>query len=224
MSYILEALRKSDQQRQRGATPINLATPAATPPARPPRHYRNGLLALLLLALGITIGWLRPWQPTATGAPVPAAADTMPVAPARPVPAPPPVPLVVAPAPAMNMPVPEERAPAAPTPRAPAAPPAALPAAQPAENPPLASVAPTTTAARILGLNDLPQAVRQSLPAVAIAMHAYANNPGERIVMINNQLLRQGDLVAPGLRLEEITQEGVVLGYQGYRFRHGVRQ
>jgi hypothetical protein len=41
--------------------------------------------------------------------------------------------------------------------------------------------------------------------------------------MINNQMLRQGDLVAPGLRLEQITQEGVVLGYQGYRIQRGVR-
>jgi general secretion pathway protein B len=41
--------------------------------------------------------------------------------------------------------------------------------------------------------------------------------------MINETMLRQGDSIAPGLRLEQITPDGVVLGYKGYRFQRGVR-
>lgn len=41
--------------------------------------------------------------------------------------------------------------------------------------------------------------------------------------MINNNVLRQGEMIAPDLKLELITAEGVVLGFQGYRFKRGVR-
>ena len=50
-----------------------------------------------------------------------------------------------------------------------------------------------------------------------------ASQPADRITMINDKLLRQGDLLAPGLRLEQITADGVILSYKGYRFHHGVR-
>jgi len=60
MSYILDALRKSDQQRQRATAPITLAPEPVT--SRPPVISSNLWLALVLLAAGIVIGWLRPWQ------------------------------------------------------------------------------------------------------------------------------------------------------------------
>ncbi len=60
MSYILEALRKSDQQRQRGAAPTLLAGPAIAPAPKQTAYWAYGLLAVLLLGAGIAIGWLRP--------------------------------------------------------------------------------------------------------------------------------------------------------------------
>ena len=63
MSYILEALKKSDQQRQRGATPtLQVAQLTVAAPKRPVFIY-YGLLAAVLLITGIMIGWLHPWQP-----------------------------------------------------------------------------------------------------------------------------------------------------------------
>ena len=62
MSYILEALKKSDQQRQRGATPTLPTAPVAVPAPKQPVFLYYGLLAAVLLAAGILIGWLRPWQ------------------------------------------------------------------------------------------------------------------------------------------------------------------
>src|ERR1035437_10685413 len=75
MSYILDALRKSDQQRQRGAAPTLLLGQAAAVAPKQPALLSYGLLALVLLGAGIAIGWLRPWQPEpASPAPVAIAA------------------------------------------------------------------------------------------------------------------------------------------------------
>ena len=73
MSYILEALKKSDQQRQRGATPTLPTAPVAIAAPKQPVFLYYGLLAAVLLAAGIMIGWLRPWQaeqPTAASEPL----------------------------------------------------------------------------------------------------------------------------------------------------------
>ncbi|MBI4838134.1 MAG: general secretion pathway protein GspB [Nitrospirae bacterium] len=67
--------------------------------------------------------------------------------------------------------------------------------------------------------DELPDSVRQGLPDIAISGHIYSNNPLSRIVNINGKILREGESIAGGLRLEDITEYGVVLNYQGYRFR-----
>jgi hypothetical protein len=36
-------------------------------------------------------------------------------------------------------------------------------------------------------------------------------------------MLREGDYVVPGLKLEQITPEGMILSYKGYSFRRGVK-
>jgi hypothetical protein len=43
-----------------------------------------------------------------------------------------------------------------------------------------------------------------------------------RFVRVNDQALREGQVSSPGLRLEEITPEGAVFSYQGFRFRIGI--
>ena len=67
--------------------------------------------------------------------------------------------------------------------------------------------------------NELPDSVRQGLPDILIAGHIYSNNPSARIVNINGKILRKGESIDGGLKLEDITEYGVVLNYQGYRFR-----
>ena len=63
MSLLLEALKKSDQQRRKQAVP-DLATVHVT--AEPPRRARGvGVLVVagvILLALGVG-WWLKPWAP-----------------------------------------------------------------------------------------------------------------------------------------------------------------
>ena len=58
---------------------------------------------------------------------------------------------------------------------------------------------------------------------MSISVHAYSGAPRDRLVGVNNRILHEGEYVAPGLMLEQITLEGMILTYKGYRFRHGVR-
>jgi general secretion pathway protein B len=62
MSYILDALRKSEQQRQRGAAPLLFTTKISSDVERQPAFLLYGLVAAMLIGAGILIGWLRPWQ------------------------------------------------------------------------------------------------------------------------------------------------------------------
>jgi general secretion pathway protein B len=76
---------------------------------------------------------------------------------------------------------------------------------------------------KLLVMADLPPAIRQELPTMSIAVHAYSSNPKDRLVSINNRMLREGDILQPGLGLEQITPDGMIFSYKGYRFIRGVR-
>lgn len=229
MSYILDALRKSDQQRRRGATPATLTPPTTAAAPERPALSLNALFAAALVGAGILIGWLGPWRTD------------------HPVPAPEPAALEQrGPRPAPAAPLPEAAG-MAEMDKATLAPvrPSGTPAhagteashaisgadagvpgetATPMTDKPAASEpADTGPEQGVMALSELPPAIRREIPAMTISLHAYSSNPGDRYVMINDKLLRQGELLAPGLRLERITPDGVILGYMEYRFRRGVR-
>ena len=239
MSYILDALRKSDQQRRRNAAPTLLLEPAAAEPPRQPALFAYGLLALVLLGAGVAIGWLRPWQSEPTPQMPSASTPTLPeprqIPAPQVVPAPEPVPALAAQhaAPAITGP-----APAAAVGSMPALPTAAIEpshtrpkvvqkeaaapvpvAAAGGSSPPGAAAA----AAAVMTMAELPLAIQQELPPLSISVHAYSGKAAERLVGINGRLLHQGDSLAPGLALEQITPDGMILSYKGYTFRHGVR-
>jgi general secretion pathway protein B len=71
-------------------------------------------------------------------------------------------------------------------------------------------------------LDNLPNHIKEELPELSISFHAFNRAPRSRLVSINGRILREGQSVAEGLILEEITPKGVVLSYQGTRFRVGV--
>ena len=68
-------------------------------------------------------------------------------------------------------------------------------------------------------LTSLPQSLRQGIPEMTISYHVFTQNPATRLVSINGRIVRQGQEVTQNLTLEEITAAGVVLNYQGKRFR-----
>ena len=63
--------------------------------------------------------------------------------------------------------------------------------------------------------------LRQQLPALAISGATYSENPQYRMVIVNGQVLHEGDTAAPGVVLEKIRQKEVVLRTQGQRYRMG---
>ena len=65
---------------------------------------------------------------------------------------------------------------------------------------------------------DLPPDIRSALPELVIAAHYYASKPSSRMASINGRIMRQGQSVTDGLILEEIIREGVILSFHDYRF------
>ena len=233
MSYILDALRRAEADRQRGAVPglqdqpQPLSAPAAAP-ADGPR--RTGLWALAgagLLAAGGAAAWwwwlkLPGPAPVAVMTPAPATAPPAPVTPVAPAAAP--VPVAPAPAVVSSMPaVAAAPAPASPALVLPPIPPQPAEPAAPAEPPKKPAPRPAVAAAPApapdaVRRQDLPENVRQQLPALTVAGATYSENPRYRMVIINGQVVQEGDTAAPGVVLETIRQKEVVLRARGYRF------
>lgn len=68
-------------------------------------------------------------------------------------------------------------------------------------------------------LNELPAEVLAELPELKYAGHTYSNSPDLRMIIINNSIKKEGEPIMQGLRLEEITWDGVVLNYRGKKFQ-----
>jgi len=218
MSYILDALKKSEASRS------ELNTFSSAPaPALPQQQTATHRFALpLLLALGALMsGWLiaqrdKPAQEITT---TPVA-----VIPARsaPVVA---VPLASTAAPdkpvirhhSESEPVNQSGSASAAKTSAPAGEAGIQSRDVAAETPPVATA---NMEARSLG--DMPVSFQQSLPAIKIEGHIYDDNPDARMVIINGEIRREKQAVGNGLRLEEITSDGVILSYQGTLFHMGI--
>jgi general secretion pathway protein B len=56
------------------------------------------------------------------------------------------------------------------------------------------------------------------LPEMRLDMHVYADNPADRFVFINMRKLREGETLPEGVRVDRITPRGTELSYQGRRF------
>ncbi|SFR46668.1 general secretion pathway protein B [Marinobacter daqiaonensis] len=74
---------------------------------------------------------------------------------------------------------------------------------------------------RVPHLVELPMAFQRQVPDLVFNSHVYSDDPWARSVMINNRLLRMGESFGP-LRVELITEQGVELSMDGQRFRVGV--
>jgi general secretion pathway protein B len=265
MSFILDALRKSEHARQRQTGPGLAEAPiaAAKPKANAWATAAVVLLVVNLLAVGILL--LRRAQqedaaastaPT-TGAPV---ANTAP-GPANPtLSAPPPTvgtPVTQGAAP-VRAPIDEPAGPAARNPLAdelgsatgdieassrsaasavPAGPPAVmkngsarrggtvvyaevpeasdLPYSPPPEQRTVQQAAPSAAA-----MPDADEvAARGGVAALHLDLHVYATQPQQRFVFVHSRKYKEGDTLAEGPVVEQITPDGAVLNFRGSRFR-----
>jgi general secretion pathway protein B len=218
MSYILDALKKAEAERRQETLSDLLIPPLPTPAASrfaPSATKRltawSGVAALAAALTGVI--WLDPWH----------------VWRLPPVTAPLPTPEASAAIEADVQSVPESPPPASPLQQEPAL----LPPPDPAllersqqrkkKSPPAAVPSRTAPAARPGGqqasLDELPPSVRAELPPLRVSGHIYSETPDTRSVLVDRQLLGEGDQVVPGLQIERIMPDRMILAYKGYRIR-----
>jgi hypothetical protein len=70
----------------------------------------------------------------------------------------------------------------------------------------------------VLSVEELPGHLRPGVEDLRISAHVYSDDPSFRRVAVNDDLKREGDMVATDLVVEEITEGGAVFSYRGYRF------
>ena len=239
MSFILDALKKSESDRQRQGGPALFEVKVA-----PPRHalpaWAVAIAVLLVANLGI-VAWLvmrHAAAPDAASGP----ARALPAAQAEPTaPAPAPQPANAAPAAATAprsvmttaaaVPAPALAASAAPAPAAatarsataadaaaepPANPDDFAPAAEPPASGGLGRVKRGTDAGVPL-YQQLAAAPGSQIPQLRLDLHAYAERAEDRWVLINMHRLREGESLQ-GVHVDRITPDGAVLSYQGSQF------
>lgn len=68
-------------------------------------------------------------------------------------------------------------------------------------------------------LRQMPSDFRRKIPDMVLNVHLYSADESENLVYINNRQYRTGERVEGKFRLEEIVEEGVVLNYDGVRFK-----
>lgn len=235
MSYILEALKKAEAERQLGSAPTIHAAPAL--PSAPDGAAGNrkplliGLGAGVLLASAAAfVAWRHQAAPavpavsTASvaargaaqlGAPPPETAPALPGA-AEPAPVAPPAATLASRAPAREAP---PRVSGAARPDAPAA----MPAHDAPAHGAAGSAMPTASSAddNVRPLAELPESVQREVPRVAFGGYIYSPNPADRLLLVDKTLRHEGEEVAPGLVLEKLLPKAAVMNYRGYRYRVG---
>ena len=243
MSYILEALKKSEQERQIGHVP-DLSVVQETPARAAPRWPRWLLAALLLnVAILSVLAW-RVWDarvsPTVASVPTgPAPAVSAGAMPAQPATGTEPAVDTLASTSPAAVVVPEQKPaevqdevpePALPEPvsQMPA------PAVEPVQSmqaatdpqtqlgPDLEALPPVDgadVATAVPRWEDLPAEQRAGLPVPRIDVHVFAQEPERRFVLIDLQKYKQGDTLGDGVVIETILSDGIVLSYQGQQYR-----
>lgn len=210
MSFILDALRKSDAERQRAVAPGLADVRYAIR-----RSRRNIWLPILVVVLAANVVFMGvQWFGRGGKGPAtpPELAVSSPSASGQPVAAPT---SAIEPAPATDI----------------------RPLAREAEfgEPPLepsvdsefvAAPAPATPPkpSRILASDDLPTAEQLigsgslDIPILNLDLHVYSAKAADRFVVINTRKYKEGGRLTEGPTVESITRDGVILANQGRRF------
>ena len=214
MSFILDALKKSEIERQRQSVPGLMDTRVAQRRNRLPGWAiaLGVLLGINLLALTFVLS-----RKSAPATPAARAADPAMTPHAD---APPPVPQHFSPLDPAPVYAPE------------------IPVAAPV-NPVAMEPAPSRSAAHrahrsdplltdpdagaqieelLPSINEISLTGSQALPELHLDVHVYATKPSERFVYINMRKYHEGATLQEGPALERIRRDGVVLNYQGLRF------
>ena len=232
MSYILEALKISEQSRQKAAAAArpSLLPPMADLEPEPRRPWAAYLAVAALVINGVVIVTMLRAPATDVGdSPLPKAI----AAPAAPLPAVAAVAQAAA-APISAPPIAEDPVPSPPPPTRPprtetahhppaaaveaAASPPALATVVAAATPQAVAKAPETRVEAPPAADGVPASIQQLLPPLNVA-GVIQDNDHNDLVIVNDKLLREGDEAAPGLKVEKILADGALFSFKGYRFK-----
>lgn len=219
MSYILEALKKSEQSRGHGAAPGIQTVHSSSLNYRPAARsvWPWILIAAVLLNLAVLLYFVFHKN---TGAPlsVPASSEQAKSTPATKT-------IQAAPQPVSQ--VPQTRPQAAPrtapqntTQTAPA--PQAAETDTAAEKHTQAHESATTEIYEAVDINQLPEDIRSQIPPMTFTAHVYSSDPKQRSVVINGHYMEEGESLDDDFVLKQITSTGVIMDFRGHLFRTNV--
>jgi general secretion pathway protein B len=212
MSFILDALKKSEIERQRQTLPGLMDARAAQ------RRNRLPLWAIALTVLLAINLLVLTFMLTRRSAPAAPAARQVQAPPAAGVDAPP-APAHFSPLDAAPVYAPEIPVAAAGGAAAPQSPTALVSPAHSAHRPdPVLSGADANDQETLPTINEISLSGAQALPELHLDVHVFATNPADRFVYINMRKYHEGAALREGPILERIRRDGVVLNYQGLRF------
>jgi len=214
MSFILDALKKSEAERKRQDTPGIASIPESRAAKRSPR-WTWVIAALLLVNFAVLVGlMLEPDKtPPATSAATPpevkpGASDVAPAAASfseivreakRSVPEVRNTEIETAPSQAATSPSAETTA----------------------RVPPAAPAVAATSMPRVEALSTFDQLRAEGLlqlPDLHLDIHVYSTTPADRFVFVNMSKYKEGGTLAEGPTVREIAPDGVILEYRGRRF------
>jgi general secretion pathway protein B len=247
MSYILDALKRADteRERERGTVPglhsQNLPSGNFQRDRRrqPPKLAHSlawtGLIVLAVVATwtfwpgaerqqdlaSSTVDTTEPMQTPAAQAPA-QAPDAPNAAPSEsPAATAPDLPILAPPPPPPPPPTRAER-PRADRPAGATAATESTPATAPAAAVPSSdSAAASQTAAPVRRFAELSPELRSQLPQVNVSGSTYSSNPKLRTLIANGKVIQEGGEIAPGLQVETIGQRSAVLNFKGTRYSIG---
>lgn len=220
MSYILDALKKAEQEREIGQVP-SIASGHEQAAHSGTNRWLWVVAGVLVVNVFVLVIALWPQPDTKPVVVVPPVAAVTPPAPRPIVPVPPPVPQRRAPAVPVAPPVVTAR----PVETAPGTSTRPMTALRPL--PPLSGPPPVTAAAvASIPANNLPvwpqvsgSLFQQINSSLHLDVHVYSDSPGERFVLINMRKYNEGEQLQEGLVVDAITPEDVILSFRGERFR-----
>jgi len=223
MSYILDALRKAEQERHLGQPPTLTAAPPLTEPTRSRRFwYGLTVLAFGLNAMLLAF-FLGRFQPVPQSASVAAPAAAVPVA----TPAPRSPPSTSAASEKDGTPAVSSKEAVGQTVESEPARPIVAPASREKHQKPAWPIVPgSVTIAPVPELappEPLSPADRRGMPALNLDIHIYSADPDKRFVVINGRHYREGERLSEGPVLESVVRDGAILRQDGRRFRLSVR-
>ncbi|MEI6457556.1 MAG: general secretion pathway protein GspB [Pseudomonadota bacterium] len=217
MSFILDALRKSEHERDRRILPGLVDAPRAQR-VRPQLAWIIGLIAALFVVNCGALLYLFVRDAHHASTPIAAPAQ---ITGATFTTASPPSAVRSVPRPARSL---ADEASVG-TSTAPYSDVPATPRTRPVTPPATTTVIPahplmdaSTNTAGLPTRRQLPAAVASALPSVSIDLHVYSAEPAQRFMVVSGQRVQEGATVAGGILIEKITPEGAIAVFKGTRF------